>query len=883
MPIDKPETTRGTGAGLSDFVTVATAADGKLMTKVFSVDSEGREQTLSYDKGYRFNFSTPAVACLQDLAQVLDGLDRYSCVIYGRLIEGTLTPCRRLLNADKETGDPAAIEDAAHYWLLLDIDKLAIDGGVFDPVAEPERAVEYIRVRLPSEFHGARCLWRLTSSAGVPKPLKEGELDKGPTISMRLGFWLDRAITGAEAKAWLTGTGAIADCSIYTPNQPIYAATPIFKDGRVDPVARRSGIVEGRAATVMPGEIGPRAVKVPVDLKPKVKAAPRAAPEGVVFDTEAAIAAGRDCVERTISTAEWKDGPTPTPTGARAYRLATRLKDEALSPERIVDLLVEMVPWFDEEDRPQLEEMVENAFLHGQNDPGCGPPISAACLFGEIVDQGEATERLRDEAPPLPGPPVLSYGTPLVSAREFVKRCYTDRTTGNPTLIRYRGDFYAWTGTHYRPKGDDEMTAHLYQFLETAVVRVKEGANWTTRPFAPDQTRVNKVRHALPGCGIVVSDGCDAPAFLRDSLGSFFDKKAQEVIPCQNGLLLPDFGSLLLPHEPSLLSFNTLSFDYDPNAPEPVEWLKFLASLWPDDAEAIATLQDIFGYLVSGRTHLHKMFLLLGPKRSGKGTILRIMGALLGAENVCYSQLENLKDTFGLEPLIGKMAMLVGDSRMDTYGRGQGAIVENLLSITGEDGRSINRKFKPAWQGRLGVRIVAASNEAPRFNDASGTIAHRIIPLRMRISFANREDHGLTERLASELPGIFNWALAGLRRLSARGDFVIPQSAQDTVEAIEASASPMLSFVEARCVVGARELVECGQLYRTWTSWCLLNGHKPGSDAEFGRKLRAAVPSVERTRRGRSGEYRPWFYEGVGLRPAVSETPADVLDVLAMS
>ncbi|MGH7092201.1 MAG: hypothetical protein ACREFB_01535, partial [Stellaceae bacterium] len=75
----------------------------------------------------------------------------------------------------------------------------------------------------------ARCLWRLTSSAGV---------DKRAMISMRLGFWLDRALTGAEAKAWLAGT--VADCSIYTPNQVIYAAAPIFMGGRRDPVAKQS-------------------------------------------------------------------------------------------------------------------------------------------------------------------------------------------------------------------------------------------------------------------------------------------------------------------------------------------------------------------------------------------------------------------------------------------------------------------------------------------------------------------------------------------------------------------------------------------------------------------------------------------------------------------
>src|ERR1700730_6229405 len=233
-------------ADASDFVTVARAVDRKLMTKVFFIDQEGHEQARNCDKGYLFNFSTRSVTCLDELAGVLDSLGRHSCVIYGRLIEGTSMQCRRLWNADSKTGDPATIEDAAHFWILLDIDKLLIEGEAFDPVAEPEHAAEYIRSRLPSEFHGARCLWLLTSSAGV---------GKRDSINMRLGFWLDRPLTGAEAKAWLTGT--IADCSIYTANQVIYAAKPIFLHGRVDPVGERSGILGGRPTVTAPPSAKP--------------------------------------------------------------------------------------------------------------------------------------------------------------------------------------------------------------------------------------------------------------------------------------------------------------------------------------------------------------------------------------------------------------------------------------------------------------------------------------------------------------------------------------------------------------------------------------------------------------------------------------------------
>jgi putative DNA primase/helicase len=53
---------------------------------------------------------------------------------------------------------------------------------------------------------------------------------------------------------------------------------------------------------------------------------------------------------------------------------------------------------------------------------------------------------------------------------------------------------------------------------------------------------------------------------------------------------------------------------------EPLEWLSFLARLWPDDAQSIDALQEIFGYVLTSDTSQQKAFLIVGPPRSGKGT-----------------------------------------------------------------------------------------------------------------------------------------------------------------------------------------------------------------------------------------------------------------------
>ena len=81
-------------------------------------------------------------------------------------------------------------------------------------------------------------------------------------------------------------------------------------------------------------------------------------------------------------------------------------------------------------------------------------------------------------------------------------------------------------------------------------------------------------------------------------------------------------------------------------------WLAFLRTLWGNDVELINCLQEMFGYLVSGDTCQQKMFLLVGPKRGGKGTIGRVLTRLLGRHNVAGPTLSTLGTNFGLQDLI---------------------------------------------------------------------------------------------------------------------------------------------------------------------------------------------------------------------------------------
>jgi putative DNA primase/helicase len=462
---------------------------------------------------------------------------------------------------------------------------------------------------------------------------------------------------------------------------------------------------------------------------------------------------------------------------------------------------------------------------------------------------------------------ILSPASPYESAEKYLQLC-CPTPDGFTRLIYYRGDFYVWTGTHYREMSDDTLRSDVYRFLHAAKQRKKPDDVPT--PFMPNTNKVNEVINALRARAIV-DDHLSAPAWRPGGIG-YLMAPAHEIIACRNGLMHWP-RRWLMKHTPELLTFNALDFDYDPNAPEPREWLKFLHLVWPDDPKGIATLQEIFGYFVSGDTRQQKAFLIVGPKRAGKGTIARVLGALLGSDNVAGPTLASLAENFGLAPLIGKRAAIVSDARLG--GRtDQHIIAERLLSISGEDRLTIDRKYREPWSGRLPVRFLILSNELPRLADASGALASRFILLTMQQSFFGKEDLDLANRLLRELPGILNWSLAGVDRLNRRGHFVPPKSSAEALQELEDLISPIGAFIREHCVVAPEQTAEVEEMYTRYVSWCGASHRPPATPQTFGRDLRAAVPnlSVVRPRAGTTARKR--VYQGIGLvRDVVRDGP----------
>jgi len=216
-----------------------------------------------------------------------------------------------------------------------------------------------------------------------------------------------------------------------------------------------------------------------------------------------------------------------------------------------------------------------------------------------------------------------------------------------------------------------------------------------------------------------------------------------------------------------------------------------------------------------------------------------------------------------MECLIGKPVAIVGDARAtgDT-----GDLVSRLLSISGEDTISVRRKNKPSWNGKLGTRFMVLSNLPPRLTDGSAAIINRVVALHFSRSFLGREDREIEERCAHELPGILLGALAGLDRLQKSGRFLQPESGKAEIAKMFALASPLRSFVEEHCELGADHMVAEQDFYDRWCSWCRLVGHHPGALNKLSADLTAQFPGVKSGFRPRvNGKQGPRYFAGVKL------------------
>jgi P4 family phage/plasmid primase-like protien len=454
------------------------------------------------------------------------------------------------------------------------------------------------------------------------------------------------------------------------------------------------------------------------------------------------------------------------------------------------------------------------------------------------------------------GETILDSGA-MNHARTFLDNYYSSEE--GYKLVHYADDFFIYAGTHYEVIEEATIRSKVYAFLEKCKKAGKQGA---LVPFNPSPATVSGAIDAIKSVVHLPNHpNTKPPIWLEDY--SHAKPAASKLVSLKNGIFhLED--SILIPHSLGFFTQNSLPFEYNQTATSPT-WDAFLRSVWGDDQESIDCLQEMFGYILSGDTRQQKFFNIIGPRRSGKGTINKVLVALLGQHNTVAPELGELCDTFGLQPWLGKLLASFTDARAPE--RNRSAVVSQLLRIVGGDTITVNRKNKEAWNGYLPTRLVIYSNEVLQLTENSNALTGRMIVLKMSKSFFNKEDTDLSHKLEQELGGIFNWAMEGLKRRIARGGhFIQPQSGKEYLDLMAELGNPIGSFSEDALEFSPDYMVSKEEVFACYKHWALKKSMPPGTEQAFKRRFLAATQEqLVRSEQVRDNGDRLQVYMGVRL------------------
>ncbi|WOH59464.1 phage/plasmid primase, P4 family [Bradyrhizobium sp. BWC-3-1] len=538
------------------------------------------------------------------------------------------------------------------------------------------------------------------------------------------------------------------------------------------------------------------------------------------------------------------------------FDLALNLRDLGISKPMAVDLIhtycISPLP------KGDVNEQVHDAYLAARSEPGLESSAGHVSAVDAAVVGGAWPEAPGD-VPTVWPKPLLYQGRDNAS-----KSAETLLANRPGELISSDGALYTLEGTCvWRMLEDDELAAEIRATDPTNVVDV------------------GKIYQMVKAVHLA--------RFIKARPFEWIDKpkdapEPTDLVLAANGIL--DARTLALaPHTGRYFATGVPAWEYDPAATCPL-WLEKLDEWLHPSFHP--TLQEFMGYLLTSDTSIEVLLAMMGAKRGGKGTITKVMQALVGKHHHASVTLNDLGSDFGLAGLMDKRAVFIPDAH---DAKQPAAAIERIKSITGNDELSVNRKNQAMLSVRIPAKIVLVANKHPKFLDESGALADRELVLVFESSFAKVKDTELGNKLRAEWPGIAKWALEGLRRLRANGNrFTVGQRGRKAQQELAEAQSPALRFANESLIVTGDEAdaVPLAVLFEAYEHWAFhvegMSGREKRNRADFKADLIAALgesgvrfdPKLARrwrdpraeSKHGKGVVMRRWF-TGLKIRPAV--------------
>lgn len=284
------------------------------------------------------------------------------------------------------------------------------------------------------------------------------------------------------------------------------------------------------------------------------------------------------------------------------------------------------------------------------------------------------------------------------------------------------------------------------------------------------------------------------------------------------------------------------------NAPAPrfEAWLKEVLS---DDEDLVAFLQRALGYAITGLIQEHILLVLWGGGRNGKGTLVELIGHVLGPlagpiqaemlldQGKARSSAGPSPDIMGLRGLRIAFASETDEDRRFSPAR--------VKWLTGGDqlvGRHPHDKYEIRFNPTH--TLILLTNHKPSAPDTDFAFWERVRLVPFKLAFVDREPSavnerrarkGVVEELKEEAPGILAWLVRGCLAYQIRG-LVPPLAVREATADWQRAENEILDFLEDYCRRDDMVKTPATKLYQNFNNWFKANRSPKGvSQTMFGR------------------------------------------------
>lgn len=307
---------------------------------------------------------------------------------------------------------------------------------------------------------------------------------------------------------------------------------------------------------------------------------------------------------------------------------------------------------------------------------------------------------------------------------------------------------------------------------------------------------------------------------------------------------------------------------------------RFLDEVLGADEDVRAYHQPWLGYLLTGETRQHQMWLLNGAGANGKSTLLRVLQRVLGtyAQQAAESVVLVGAATGAATPELARLRD-VRLAVLSESGRGQSLNEVRVKALVGGDTTTARALYKDFVEFEPVAKFLLATNTLPVVHGTDHGIWRRLVVVPFGATFDLDADPTLTDDLAAESAGILAWLVRGAVAYYANGLPPVPAAWRAATSSYRSASDPVGAFLTANCEVKPGVSVGATELYDAYRRDADEKDLDVLTQGEFGKRVKA-VPGVTK---GRHGKANLHYYFGLRLTPtgparSVPPTLSDIDD-----